>query len=393
MRSASPPAGTTDRASIAEASPAGERSGRDAVPGSAQDGETPTVDQSREWPFRDTAPRQDPAASPLDPIWGSDPPDAVRWHVDMTTDQEASTSGSPDRITRFRDRRARRCRNGVPIAQRPHRPRRTATPPQRRHRLKRPRPMASRDPRHAVDPVSTGSRQRRESRATRRSPQFPTAGGAEGSSCPSRAAAGSSGARAERRWDSSETAGALDPSGGWFRQVLELRSRVLEVRMPGAADLSWAGTGSRERAGGDPGQPDPSGQQAASDVGWFSTVPGRGQYPGALSERLSAERPGDMQPRPAMEGEPSASAAPAGSQPAGPEMEGPSGPQGPSSTERSGDAAAVPGHHGTGGWGGVRPEVEEPLRAVERGPPANRGPAIAEQRDNPRRNRSCAGRP
>jgi hypothetical protein len=84
VRSASPPAGTTEGAGIAEASTAGEASGRGAVPGPAQDGETSTVDQSREWPYRDTAPRQDPAESRLDPIWGSDPPDAGRWHMGMT---------------------------------------------------------------------------------------------------------------------------------------------------------------------------------------------------------------------------------------------------------------------------------------------------------------------
>jgi chromosome partitioning protein len=93
VRSASPPATTTDRAGIAEGSPAGERSGRGAVPGPAQDGETSTVDQSREWPYRDTAPRQDPAESRLDPIWGADPPDAVQWHMDMTNEEVATAHG------------------------------------------------------------------------------------------------------------------------------------------------------------------------------------------------------------------------------------------------------------------------------------------------------------
>jgi chromosome partitioning protein len=96
VRSASPPASTTEGAGIAEASPAGERSGRGAIPGPAQDGETSTVDQSREWPFRDTAPRQDPAESRLDPIWGSDPPDSVRWHVGMSTNEETATSEGQD---------------------------------------------------------------------------------------------------------------------------------------------------------------------------------------------------------------------------------------------------------------------------------------------------------
>ena len=97
MRSASPPTGTTERAGIAEASTAGETSGRGVVPGPAQHGETSTVDQSREWPYRDTAPRQDPAESRGDPIWGSDPPDAVRWHMGMTpTDQDAPAARSPN---------------------------------------------------------------------------------------------------------------------------------------------------------------------------------------------------------------------------------------------------------------------------------------------------------
>jgi hypothetical protein len=98
VRSASPPAAATKRIGIAEGSPAGETSGRGAVPGPALDGEPPTVDQSREWPYRDTAPRQDPAESRLDPIWGSDPPDAVRWHMDMTPEEEppASRPNEPD---------------------------------------------------------------------------------------------------------------------------------------------------------------------------------------------------------------------------------------------------------------------------------------------------------
>jgi chromosome partitioning protein len=96
VRPASPPGSTTERAGIVEASPAGERSGRGAVPGPAQDGETSTVDQSREWPFRDTAPRQDPAESRLDPIWGADPPDSVRWHTDMSTNEETATGTGQD---------------------------------------------------------------------------------------------------------------------------------------------------------------------------------------------------------------------------------------------------------------------------------------------------------
>src|SRR5215217_5077669 len=96
VRSASPPATTMERAGIAEGSPAGETSGRGAVPGPAQDGETSTVDQSREWPYRVTAPRQDPTESRLDPIWGADPPDAVQWHMDMTADEETATTDRQD---------------------------------------------------------------------------------------------------------------------------------------------------------------------------------------------------------------------------------------------------------------------------------------------------------
>src|SRR4029453_18624431 len=77
-RSAAAPASTTAGAGIPEAAPAGEGSGRGAVPGPAQDGGTSTVDQSGEWPVRDTAPRQDPAESRVAPIWGADPPDPVR---------------------------------------------------------------------------------------------------------------------------------------------------------------------------------------------------------------------------------------------------------------------------------------------------------------------------
>jgi chromosome partitioning protein len=96
VRSASPPASTTERAGIAEASPAGERSGRGAVPGPAHDGETSTVDQSRERPVRDTAARQDPAGSRVDPIWGADPPDSVRWQMGMTSNEEAATDKQQD---------------------------------------------------------------------------------------------------------------------------------------------------------------------------------------------------------------------------------------------------------------------------------------------------------
>jgi chromosome partitioning protein len=115
VRSASPPATTMERAGIAEGSPAGETSGRGAVPGPAQDGETSTVDQSREWPYRDTAPRQDPTGSRLDPIWGADPPDAARWHMDMdmTADEETATTDRQDAATNVQAPQSQPNRNGT----------------------------------------------------------------------------------------------------------------------------------------------------------------------------------------------------------------------------------------------------------------------------------------
>jgi chromosome partitioning protein len=147
---------------------------------------------------------------------------------------------------------------------------------------------------------------------------------------------------------SGEGAGAPDPRVAWSKSSVRA----------GATDLSSAGMASGEPASGDPAQPDPSGQQAASDVGWFSTAPDRGQYSGALSELLSAERPDDTQAHPAKHGEPSASAAPTGYQPAVNEMGGLPGPQGLSSDERSGSAAAGPA--------AIEPEAgaESPARAA-----------------------------
>ena len=144
VRSASPPAGTAGRAGIAEASPTGERSARDAALGPAQDGETSTVDQSREWPFRDTAPG-DPAESRLDPIWGADPPDAVRWQMGMTPDQEPPPPGhQPARrrhlTTEPPPGRARPRLRRVPP---PHRHRATLVPPRARPPL---RPASQRPP-------------------------------------------------------------------------------------------------------------------------------------------------------------------------------------------------------------------------------------------------------
>ena len=264
-----------------------------------------------------------------------------------------------------------------------------------------------------MDPVSTGPRHRRESRATRRSPQFPTRAGRRG--VPSSllepwAPAGLRGipgralelrGRAGRMWvraracrsrpepggglrrdagalasrgggsgedagvvgraggmGSDETAGALGPSPAEIRSgqsagALDPSVAGMDSSLhAGAADPSSAWKASREPAGGEPAQPDPSGQQAASDVGWFSTVPGGGQYTGALSERLSAERPGDTQPHPTIEREPSVSAARLVlNQPSLRWMDRPS--------PRNRAAGAFrrcrrrPGRSGTRGWGGV----------------------------------------
>jgi chromosome partitioning protein len=344
VRSASPLAGTTERAGIAEASPAGERSGYDAVPGSAQDGETPTVDQSREGPFRDTAPRQDPAASRLDLIWGSDPPDEVRWHMDMTTDQETPTSGSPDSDV---DEPGTEERGGDHSA--------AASPSTDGDAT-----ATGAGPR-ALSPFNRhGGATQAEDLGDQEVPVVPHPSGTEGGSGDDAGGPGPSGAEAgtsEGAADSGssgaepgsgENVGAADPSqtemgsgegaGALDPGVARMGSGV----DAGAADPNSVGIRAGEPASGDPAQLDPSGQQAASDVGWFSTVAGRGQYTGALSERLSAERPGDTPPYRAMEGVPSGSAAPTGSQAAVPELDAPPGPQGPSSGERSGGAAAGP---------------------------------------------------
>ena len=91
VRPASPPA-TTETASITEGSAAGETSGHHAGAGLAQGDGTPTAFQSREPPYGDTEPRRDPAESRLDPIWGSDLPDALRGHTGMTAYEEAATA-------------------------------------------------------------------------------------------------------------------------------------------------------------------------------------------------------------------------------------------------------------------------------------------------------------
>jgi chromosome partitioning protein len=90
--SASPPAPATGREGAVRQSAAGERSGRAAFPTRRQDGETSTVDESREWPYPETAPRQGSIGDRPDPVWGGDPPDAiVRWHMGMTAEGAGPT--------------------------------------------------------------------------------------------------------------------------------------------------------------------------------------------------------------------------------------------------------------------------------------------------------------
>jgi chromosome partitioning protein len=230
VRSASPPAATTDRAGIAEGSPAGERSGRGAVPGPAQDGETSTVDQSREWPQRDTAPRQDPAESRLDPIWGGDPPDAVRWHMGMTNEEVATAQGE-DPTTNAQAAPAKPHQNGTTG------PARTAE-------------SASGDaPREAAPPAEPRMTHGKSSAATARPPHE---------------------AGPDVGWFSTAP-GAGDPGAGQFEGTL---SKQLSAERPGdqPPQGSSAGVQASARAAGDLDMdaPDTAGPVAAGS----STVPG-----------------------------------------------------------------------------------------------------------------------
>jgi chromosome partitioning protein len=236
--SASPPTDTTERAGIAEASPAGEKGGREAVPGRAQGGETSTVDQSREWPFRDTTPRQDPAESRVEPIWGADPPDAVRWHIDMAPDQapasRSPTSSSPGATS------------STGIA--PGEPSAEDEP-------------AGAESYAAADPP-TGDLSIGDSPAAGATGRHPD--GQDASSIDS-AAANSTDPASVEAWSATGSAG----SGG-------------DRADPGPGVVT-ATEGSV--VGGPHG--------AGSGVGWFSPEAGVGLSIGPLSERLSAERPGD----------------------------------------------------------------------------------------------------
>jgi chromosome partitioning protein len=239
---ASPPTATTNRAGIVEGSPAGERSGRGAVPRPAQDGEPPTVDQSREWPYRDTAPRQDPAESRLDPIWGSDPPDAVRWHMDMTPEQLPGSSAPAEPIDP---------RRGTETGEGP------AMPPV------------------PIPPAASTTQEAAPAGSADNTDQAPTATGLPGH-------------------------GEHHPAPG-----REEAGEGLDGSPPAAADagLPAAPAGATLRHGQAPeafeadegpsnGEPMPT-ADAASAVGWFSAGADPARFTETLSGRLSAERPVD----------------------------------------------------------------------------------------------------
>ena len=288
MRSASPSTGTAGGAGIAEASPAGERSGRDAVIGSVQDGETPTVNQSREWPFRDTAPRQDPAEARHDPIWGADPPDAVRWHMDMTPDQEPATSRSPTTngdVARQESVDA----DGVQQVEQPSAEQVSVEQvqvDQDDHAAGAGREAEAAGPGDQdleQEEVAAQAHDRSEGLVV----QQPTSEGDNGGldlPDPHGQDAGSAAADGATAADSNrgDPPGAGSSSGG-------------DVS-PRAA----AATAAEESATGPAG----SLHRAESGVGWFSTEPGTRRHSEMLSEELSAERPSD---------EPARSSGPEGS--------------------------------------------------------------------------------
>ena len=353
MRSASPPAATTKRAGIAEGSPAGETRGRGAVPGSAQDGEPPTVDQSREWPYRDTAHRQDPAESQLDPIWGSDPPDAVRWHMDMTPDQEPPAAG-PDE-TQARDPGTTPVPASSTTSSSSDHGAVPATPAGRPERAT----LAPNSPGHgAGHPAGNGA----EAEGTGQS--APKAAGG-----PGEAALG--GQQHILAQPGAEDPGAADRPTG---PAGEPRDRGPISGMPagGEGPINAAPT-----AAGDPG----------SAVGWFSANADPARLSETLSGRLSAERPvealsheqGDdepavpQEPRDAFDAHPTAPAP----------VAGPSAPASPGTEKPAAESPDVrrPGVGGPVGVGGSA-GVEGPVgvagsgEAVGPGGPASSREAI-----------------
>ena len=306
MRSASPPAGTAGRAGIAEASPAGERSGRDGAPGPAQGGETSTVDQSREWAFRDTAPRQDPAESRLDPIWGADPPDAVRWHVGMTPDQEPTTSRSSDIQTKSPHDPA----GAVPAADPSSQASGAAgldpsSDPATTIGVPAPRESIGAAGDQQVDqapPEEGGVRPGPDWRAgevrsiDEPSDQLEVSALAHGPS----EGPGTSERQAAQGGHNSEEPVLPNPAGEPTGSPLAAASGTTVG--PGGGDPAAASAtsgGARDEVPG-PGEATAADESAAEvprgtepNVGWFSAEGGASQYTGPLSERLSAERPSD----------------------------------------------------------------------------------------------------
>jgi hypothetical protein len=332
VRSASPPAATTKRAGIAEGSPAGETSGRGAVPGSAQDGEPPTVDQSREWPYRDTAPRQDPAESRLDPIWGSDPPDAVRWHMDMTPDQDPPVS-RPDETQAARD------------------PGTTPVPASST--------TSSSSDREAVPATPAG----RLDRATTLAPGSPGHGAghragngseAEGSEQSARRVAGDPGVADRPTGPAGEPRHRGQPSG---------------VPAGGEGPINGAST-----AAGDPGPA----------VGWFSANADPARLTETLSGRLSAERPVEALSHDHGEGEPAVPQEPGDPFDAHPTapvpVAGPSASARPDAEEPAAESPDVRrpdvgGSMGVGGSAGVEGSTGVDRSARVEGSPGLGGPA------------------
>jgi chromosome partitioning protein len=315
---------------MAEASPAGERSGRGAVPGPAQDGETSTVDHSREWPYRDTASRQDPAESRLDPIWGADPPDSVRWHMGMTTDEEPATA-------------------------------------KRQGPLSQPNQGGTREPEGSTAPAAAGATERaapaREQRA---------AGG--GTTAP--ASHSPRDADAEVGWFSTEAhPGSEDPDAGHYSGTL---SEQLSAERPGDEPAhgtvagmgppsrapDHAGVGGVEPGGRRPVAPEsstlPSGSGPSGSVGaGESPAPGK---PAAAQASSGPERPaGGWEPVEA-----------AGS----PGTAGPTARGGTPGVETSTGAGEVPGSVGPEAW--IGREGEGLVTGVAPGRQEPRSPELIE---------------
>ena len=331
MRSASPPAATAERAGIAEASPAGETSGRGAVPRPAQDGETSTVDQSREWPYRDTAPRQDPAESRLDPIWGTDPPDAVRWHMGMTPADQDSTSSatSPPGQPSARTRPATGSPNDQSSSQadaQPHSHEAPTISPMGSGAdegtvAPRPDPDASQPPQHQPGEHERPSLDNGEVVAAKvaERPTEPAAGHAAAEHKAQIRAAGGPPPQGESapidgRHGQGRDEGAREVAGlSSQRQALGHDQAQEDQDQGDEAELGTAAHGSTfpPEAVPAPVSHDPTPQvvlQAAQEdpasgavsrpgdsatIGWFSTSVDPAQVSRALSERLSAERPVD----------------------------------------------------------------------------------------------------